>query len=88
MVQETILGLKLNDACLPNGTGMFSIIIKSANQGWYFCLRDNWEKENWIDSDYLHVILGRMAMTAESMSAAVVARNNIFLPISCESGES
>lgn len=30
-----------------------------------------------MSSDYLHVILGRIEMTADS-SAAVVARNNVF----------
>ena len=31
-----------------------------------------------MSSDYLHVILGRIEMTADSISAAVVARNNVF----------
>lgn len=39
-----------------------------------------------MDSDYLDVILGRIEMTADSVSAAAVFRNNIFAS-SCHPGQ-
>lgn len=39
-----------------------------------------------MDSDNLYVILGGIEMTADSISAAVVARNSIFA-CSCDSGQ-